>query len=522
MNLLALVHLVQKNLEETSNIESSNKSNSKRTFKNVTTIITEEESNSSNNNQNNLNKNMQETSNEYKKSIEKPKEDATSTINSSNNNNSHDIKVIKNVTTIITEGNENRKDQNESINKNSEKGQSASDQIHNGRKIIKNVTTIITEEESNSSNNNQNNLDKNMQETSNEYKKGIEKPKEDVTSTINSSNNNNSHDIKIIKNVTTIITEENEERKDLNESINKNNLNESIDKNSETDQQASDQIHNGRKIIKNVTTIITEEEENLNNSKINQNNLGKNMQETSNEYKKGIEKPKEDATSTINSSNNNNSHDIKVIKNVTTIITEENENRKDLNESINKNNQNESINKNSETVQPASDQFHNGRKIIKNVTTIITEEENSNSSNNNKINPSPIVTRNESNFNNPKLPCESNNNFSNLRPIATIIETHKVIKKLFGTHYLSTINNGSFIRQIRKNVTKIIRPNSLDDATSMILDKSVSEYLVNEVHDIEEKVIFENSDSNYSNTSSPKPIAIPIEMPITEKTVYNF
>ena len=112
--------------------------------------------------------------------------------------------------------------------------------------------------------------------------------------------------------------------------------------------------------------------------------------------------------------------------------------------------------------------------------------------NKNSSESSPIVSRNES-FG---PPCESRLN--HMKPIAKIIETHHVIKTLFGslTNDLKSTGFVNFVRHVRKNVTKVIRPNSLDDATSLILDRNVSDYLVNEVHEMEEKVIFEEQASS--------------------------
>lgn len=366
--------------------------------------------------------------------------------------------IIKNATSITGHHLESHKE-----NASSSENSSNSD-LHKGKKIFKNVTTIITEEETNESKRN---------DQTNDFKE-IDKK------TINqpfSDGQTNSGRI-VTRNETITITTEEEGKKGGESSR--------IEPIKKATESSSDQFHSGKKIVKNVT-IITEETNESSSSKRNESG-GDSQTNVTIDQVEHVNQGKKPASS--------NDGSRWIIKNVTTIITEEEENAK------------------SKVVEQPSKHFG---KITKNVTIIdkdfhnfgnsklsdSQQSEHQIESSTNRPESSPIVSRNESKaFESAKQPCESRLN--HLKPIAKIIETHHVIKTLFGsaTNDLKTNGLVNFVRHVRKNVTKLIRPNNLDDATSLILDRNVSDYLVNEVHESEEKFIFEDQ------APSEKPDAI--------------
>lgn len=445
--------------------EQPDNHNGRRIIKNITTVITEEESNSSkvseikDSNEQNIRPNRDN---------HRPFEDE-SNVNSVNKNSK-----------IIKETNNQREDElnHNSDDTNVREKNLPTEQFHNGKRIIKNITTVITEEESNSfgSNSNTNKI----KEDSNSR---VIYPNEDDKNRLdqNGLNDNSSNSNRVVRKNVTII-EEGTNRKEQNTFDDKNSSN---DPNVKEKEAPNQEFHNGKRIIKNITTVIEEEESNESNSS-----------------KASKKKDNENIVRDREPNYENNGRVI--IKNQTIIEEKHSLSDKDSNSS----------NKERELEQ-ANNQFNNGKKIIKNVTIITEEESNEShgSTGSNSINRQTGHDR-ESEINNsrgdkvdnenlsdrsPNLPCDSS--FRNLRPIARIIETHHVYKTLFGSSF-SSINN-SFTRIVRKNVTKIIRPDNLDDATSMII-KNGSDYLVNEIHDIEEKVIFENSNSFANATRSPQ------------------
>lgn len=449
---------------------------SKRIIKNVTTIITEEEENAK----------RVEPSNHFDKITTKNSTiDQVEHVNQGLKpevSNDGSKRIIKNVTTIITEEEENAKrvelpsgkvTKNVTIDQAERDNQVKKPATSNegSRWVIKNVTTIITEEEEKGE------------------KRKVVEPSTDHFGTVtkNVTIDQTEHDTqdrkpeissdgskRIIKNVTTIITEEEENAKRIEPPLNqfgKITKNMTIDQ-AERDNQIKKPVtsnEGSRWVIKNVTTIITEEEENAKRNVIVE--PSKNVTIDRIDHINQGEKPE--------ISNDHSIHDgsKRIIKNVTTIITEEEENSK--------------------RVEP-SDDFG---KITKNVTIDTTDIHSEQSeSGTNLPESSPITSRNESKaLDSSEQPCGSR--FNHLKPIAKIIETHHVIKTLFGssTNDLKTDGFVNFVRHVRKNVTKVIQPNNLDDATSLILDRNVGDYLVNEVHESEEKVIFEGQTSGEAN-----------------------